>query len=73
MTFECDHGIQSSNPFVHHYGGVRPDGSLVGPCYVGVARPTDLSYRCPACGWSTWNREVEQHICPEPTDQESSC
>lgn len=24
---------------------------------------SDLSFRCPACGWSTSNREVEQHIC----------
>lgn len=31
-------------------------------------QPSDLSFRCPGCGWSTWNREVEQHICPQPTD-----
>lgn len=28
----------------------------------------DLSLQCPDCGWSTWNREVEQHICPGASD-----
>ncbi|WP_336633635.1 MULTISPECIES: hypothetical protein [unclassified Microbacterium] len=31
----------------------------------------DLLFRCLACGWSTLNREVEQHICPGSGERES--
>lgn len=32
------------------------------------AQIADLPFRCPACGWSTRNREVEQHVCPGSSD-----
>ena len=35
-----------------------------------VTVSADLSFRCPDCGWATRNREVEQHICAGPNEQE---